>query len=285
MSLDSAEVVEAGVDWITTTATHRNSARKLYAHGMRLVQLEKHAGNEQRLWSFKGYEGFICGGVQTGTRSDGAICILTSGFANDHWSNTYEKADNVSRLDLQVTVRSSHEPRQVVSRALKQASRKWEKQQGGPRVRVMRELKGGSTLYLGKPKSIQFGRIYDKAEESRLAHYKGCVRFERVTKDDLALHLCAALFASSDRGSLICAEVAHYFEKRGVSCRWPYYQSNFIKVRSPASTCERKLEWLSRQVAPCVAWLISQGLEIEVRNALKLSASATSNLRRLKRVS
>lgn len=275
--IPSFEVIECGVDWITATAKHKQSTRRLWNEGYRQIQNETRQGNEKRLWSFNGYQGFKSGGVQLGRREDGVCVRLSGGFANEKWRRIFEQSDNVSRLDLQVTVRTGKEPLHEVSRVYREASKYSRSLKRGPTVSTFRSSRGSSTVYLGSRQSDNFGRMYDKERESGLDYYQSCVRFEREVKNDLALHLCAALAVASCTNDFILAQVGQWFLNRGVSRRWSGRSPLFIKSPPRATDSSRQLRWIRQAVAPTVARLISRGLQSEVLDALNLRRTASGH--------
>lgn len=273
----SFEIIECGVDWITATAKHKQSIRRLWNEGHRQIQNETRQGNEKRLWSFNGYQGFKSGSVQLGRRADGVCVRLSGGFANEKWRRIFEQCDNVSRLDLQVTVKTSGDPIREIGRVYREASKHSRKLKRGPTVSTFRTSRGSSTVYLGSRQSDNFGRCYDKERESGLDYYQGCVRFEREVKNDLALHLCAALYEELAPTPFILAQVGKWYLNRGVSHRWSGQSPLFIKSPARATDSSRQLRWIRSAVAPTVARLIARGLHAEVLDALNLRRTASGH--------
>jgi hypothetical protein len=265
-----SEIIESGVDWFTGTSHGPKAGRKLYNSGMRLVSFEHRQGNEKKPWRFAGYDGWKSGGAQVGMRHDGSVVRLSGGFANEHWAEIFERCDNVSRLDLQVTVRMQKEVNREIARWFRQACKASRASSRGPTVSTFRTVDGGSTLYLGSRSSTNFGRIYDKGDESRLAHYAGCVRFERETKDVIALRLASSIYSAGDRPKFIADQVHRWLQNRGIGNPFAYHGSIFIKSLGRASDREKSLTWIARGVAPTVARLIEQGCLVQVLDALNL---------------
>lgn len=277
------EILEIGIDWITATATHKTSARKLYLEGTRLLEDEARSGNDRHHWSMQGYQGFKCGSVQVGTRHDGGIVRLSGGYANDHWTTVFKKADNVSRLDVQVTIKPDNGASRFIQQTYKRACRYSSSLTRGPEVKSFRSLRSGNTVYLGSRKSEVFGRCYDKWRESKLDHYAECVRLEVEMKERLALRAAAGLYDSRRPATDMLGIVYYFFQKRAGATWTAVNMPTFIKGRRSATDRERQLEWVRTACAPTIKRLIADGYRDEVLECLGLRLSVVSASGKIKR--
>jgi hypothetical protein len=283
MGVPSGRIVQVGVDWLTCSATRRASARRLTAIGRRILSAEERRGNIRKLWHFSGYDGLHCGGVQVGERYDGACVRLTSGLADDHWLAAYQEADNLSRIDLQVTVRYGRDPRQIISQHYREALCFTKRHPRGATVDLWKSSNGSSTLYLGQRCSDNFGRIYDKGRESKVDTLRNCVRYERECKGDVAKAMGHLLARSRNRKPQIVAEVSSFITARGVSQGFALSPMTSIEVPAKISDHDRLLSWLTVQVSPSVKQLIAAGRYNEVLIALGLTGSTQSRLQLVKK--
>src|SRR6185295_4809193 len=199
-------------------------------------------------WRFAGYECFRCGGVQFGTRHD-SCCVRVSGaFADECWRHLWHLCDKVTRLDLQVTIRTSIPVAQAVAVVHRSALRESGKRKDGPRVTLIRSNDGGCTVYLGSRQSEVFGRVYTKGVESKLEHYAGALRFEVEVKGTICHQLLRKMTAGSSEVAAIAGYICGFFSKRGVELEIPSINKYTTRVPRRRTDDDRRLEWLQSQV-------------------------------------
>jgi hypothetical protein len=267
------KVIESGIDWITATGKSKSSQLKMQSFGEKLLRTEKRRGNILRPWGFSGYEGFKCGSIQVGTRSDSTIIRLGSKLASDNWHETYRVSENFSRVDVQTSIKVDRNPQQIISLVYRQASRKAAKSKRPPQVTLLRSNNGSATVYLGHRSSARFGRVYDKGKESGLGQYSNVIRFEEELKGNLCLSLLRAI-SHRDRPTIDAdSEVRWFFRKRGVHLLAP--ATDFFAISEPANACdfERRLAWIRDQVRPSIKLLLDAGLYAEVLTACGLDSN------------
>jgi DNA relaxase NicK len=278
------KVVDWGVDWLTVTGTTKKSRSELENFGLRLMREETAYGNESRPWSFKGYEGWRSGAVEVGTRSDSSIVRIAGGLAREHFTEAYHTATNCSRIDFQATVTNGVSPQEWIHRQFKRAYR-WSKDfQKKPEVRMLWSNQGTGTLYLNKRVSEQFGRIYDKGEQSLVPVFEGAWRAEVEYKGAMAFHQLKNLVGACDRRSYLYQSLHRFFNVR--TCQLELNPANIqtIVLHRPASDERRLLEWMRKCVRPSVQRLIAAGRLQEVIDSLELPKSAEASKTKLKRV-
>lgn len=274
-------LVSLGVDYITATAKDRDAAVALHAVGSSLFRVQRDFGNNARAWGMHGFSGFACGSVQVGTRDDEVCVRLSSDSAQRSWRDVVQAAQNVSRIDLQVTIQVQRDVAKVIDRYKRAARRDSVKSHNKKRVRWVQEHHGGYTLYLGNRQSNVFGRIYDKYEESKLDQFRSCVRFEAQYQSKLALWIANDLNGTNSSKPRIASYVSQFFDGRGVHLEVPYKDTARYSCSRPRSDADRNLQWLSDAVKPCVLRLMSQGLGEEVFRALGLIADDETNVDQL----
>lgn len=213
----SDALVSSGVDWITVTAKGGEQAENLFDVGRRLTHEAVTRGNQKHAWSFSGFHGDRVNGVQFGNRDEEVIVRLSSEMAHDYWREVYTHADNVTRLDLQATLKSERPVGVTIRRNFEQAKRLQHGRRRPTTLSVLSTNNGPSTVYFGKRVSDRFGRIYDKGAESKRPEMDQCVRYEVELKGKVASST-TALVSNQVRPDLFAARFAlEYFEQQGCS--------------------------------------------------------------------
>jgi DNA relaxase NicK len=137
----------------------------------------------------------------------------------------------------------------------------------------------GDTLYLGTRTSELFARLYDKGRESKDPAYRNCWRWELEVKGARGPLAVGVLSRSSDERTAITSAVHEHFVSRGVSTPWN--PSVVRKLPSPParkSDDERRLLWLSNQIAPVVGKLRARVPVARIVKAVGLNDVDRSNL-------
>ena len=268
------ELYSVGVDYITATARDASKRRYLERVGQRLLRDELSAGNEQSPFRLYDLEGLRCGSVEYAQSYHFDMIRLSSRFASDHWTTVVQHADNVSRIDLEVTVRLT--PRhdnfaEAVERSLKRFKREHNTRL---EIELRRNDVKGKTLYSGSRKSDRFARLYDKGKETRLPELDGCWRLEQQIQNALALRYAQALAAVDRPADCIYSEVARYYRERGAALITPGLivplELNGTRTSSNVNPSRRR-EWLRKQVRPYVERERDNGRLNEVLADLGLS--------------
>jgi len=261
---------ECGIDYFTATKQRSAGSKKFLQRIESIVYKEASRGNELKPWGMSGYKGWRAGSAEYGVRRDGYIARVSSGLANEEWAKLYALCDNVSRIDLQETIRTDSQPRNAIARDYSLMSRWAKSSKRHAQVCILRHSNGSATLYSGQRSSAVFLREYDKGLETGLDYYKGCVRREAELKGALAMSIASQLHRSRARRRAISAGVQTFFEvRRGV--RWSQSESLLEStVPRARSDDERKLKWLAESVRSSVQVLLAHGRELEVLTALDL---------------
>ena len=269
------EIISVGVDYVTATARSKRSRQVLERIGT--VELHKERTNGCEVGPFRLFdlEGLRSGAVEYATSLHYDMLRLSSHVASQRWHEVVQVADNVSRLDLQVTVRfTPHQPNlaEHVERRMKQFKRV-----KGTRLEIelRRNDVKGKTLYTGSRKSDLFSRLYDKGSESRLPELFGCWRMESQYQNERALVYAKSLLSVESAAEHIYALVAAYYRDRGAGIintspttvlalkalsRRPYHDTSSSK----------RLAWLRNQVRPGIQKELELGNLNAVLEALGL---------------
>lgn len=272
------QLVDFGVDWLTTTAGTKSTATRLAGIAHSIARQERKAGFRLKAWAGYGYSGCRLGGLEFGERHDGVIVRLSGPVAAQHWRRCYQATGRVSRLDVQLTIRTEKPPTFHIRRAYRQANKFSRHSKRGPTVTLLSSNNESSTLYLGRRISDSFGRIYDKGIESGMDHYKGAVRYEVESKGDFARTIADVLNRSENQPAAIADCVQAFFEKRGVVLPLRYLQLYNYSCPRRRPDAEVQLRWLFESVRGTVKELIAEGYIPEVIEALGITRAHMDQL-------
>lgn len=265
------QVIEVGVDYITATARTQAAREALVTFGQTLTVTEARSGQDVRPFAWMGYRGLSCGPCTWAEREDTAMLRLSGRSAAVHWRTVGTALENCSRLDLQVTARGPgglpvHEVQW------------WHEARSGAEdanhnglVAMVRDNRGGWTLYIGSRTSPRFARVYNKEAESKEQEYKGCVRWEVEYKAEAANQVLRALTGAQSAEPLIRSTVRSHYQDRGVSVPWSANGPSVgPSITRPESDDAIRLRWLANQVAPTLARLHANGRTDDALEALGL---------------
>lgn len=267
-----SRIVDVGVDWFTTTAVCAKDATLLLLKGELYTFREAQLGFYRKGWKMSGYSGWRCGRCEYGSREDGAIIRLSSALAASEWWDVYQVTERCSRIDLQVTLKCDEDPTSEILAMRAMTGKFYENRGDGPKITMWLDSENGATIYLGSRRSDLYFRAYNKAAQSKLPEYEGCLRLELEVKNHLALHVIGLMLAAETVQQGILSVIDSYCGNRGIVTN---FSSTVLGSLSEPSTIYpdalRSLEFLRRQVAPTVQRLIGLGLTGEVHESLGLS--------------
>jgi DNA relaxase NicK len=288
-------LVDAGIDWITATALDKNSAGILEFRAHNLMRREVAMGQLEEPWGMSGFMGRSAGGVDWGASSDGCLVRLRSTQAAQNWRTVAEVASNVSRLDLQITVRPAEPIMKRLGQNYREVKRERRKSKRAPQGERRLHTENAGTCYVGRRQSNFFGRIYDKGAQTGLDHFKECLRYEVEVKGKPANRLCALLLRSSSELSLVAGQTVRYFRRKRITVprlgqglgAEPDVSAllsgaEWWQLQRTKGENQKSLEWLRSQVAPTVAHLVNSGLSTEVYSALALPNPALAHVGQLR---
>lgn len=212
-----AEVVHFGVDWITGTARGGELAESLFETGHGLLNEAVTRGNQKKPWSMSGFHGYRAGGVQLATRDDEVMIRLSGDMAHDYWMLVHDRSDNVTRFDVQISLRLDGPVGPTIRRHFEQAQRFSKTRAKPATLSVLSTNNGPSTLYFNRRISDRFGRIYDKGAESKLPSLRNVVRYELELKGAAAKRASAKVRTHSNPDHAAAHMAADFFDARGVS--------------------------------------------------------------------
>lgn len=256
----------AGVDWITCTTVSDQVGSKWYQIFCRETSPGGLNSIVNNRWHNGYYAGFTANNIKFGYNPEiGYIMIASSDAANRLHPSLRIKPSRITRLDLCVDI-VLPKAQPLAKIAYKQALKK-----GLSKARKYTLWSGsdqGSTLYVGSRQSQQYGRLYDKGVESKMADPGEYWRFEVEYKKPLSMAIGDHLDRFDGRAldTEITNRVGQWFSDRGVRSADHIAKGIAAPVLAmKVSTTEnRKLAWLRTQVSPTVEMLIEAGLGRQV---------------------
>lgn len=265
-------IESAGVDWITATANHGNTRSDMMAFSRSQRNRMLDAGYDIKQAYRLGYTGFESEGFFYGNREGGSIIIASGALAHLLHRSIYHVADNVSRLDLQVTVSTPIDRPNLALQAYSVLKR------NPPcRVRVRHSTHitsspKGDTLNVNKRSSETYARLYDKASESGEGPPRTRWRYEVEHKRNRA-YLVAGALCGRQSGEVVAREVVYdYFDARGVAPIFARNSSSRTETPVLAARNTRVLDWFRDSLSITVAKAIKAHGLAAVLDALCISA-------------
>ena len=266
---------ECGVDYITATATHSRKQVVLRELGEELVEQEALCGNDISRWHGLGYHGRGAGSASYGVGPQGVLVRASSGLAAENWRRLVQWSTNVSRIDVQVTVLTALGPDTFLSERWEQARQHWLQHPHLREPKLRSGVNGAETIELGSRQSERCGRIYDKGKETKLDHYRNCVRCEAEYKGKVAKAVAHDLLRKEPTPASVVPHVLGFFRKQRVELQFDTYSPTFIKGSANSSDRSKKLLYLEKSIRPLVKKLIVSGSVYEVVEALGLTEWTT----------
>jgi hypothetical protein len=245
--------LEAGVDWLTCTARHPARVAALLAFGHDMVRQEEGGGGVRKTFRWQGFSGWTAGGAGVGFNGYSSLVRLSGPTARESATDAIGYADNISRLDVQTTVRVNGVSADL-ARNLYACVLGGRGGRGRPITRsLIQTSDGGDSLYLGRRISDSYGRIYNKsAEDKEVAEYPRW-RYEIEFKRKMALAQAKAYAQAPEKEAWCVARVYHWFKDRGCPpSHSPVERVNNSGASRGDSAQARRIEWLKVGVRPVV---------------------------------
>lgn len=245
--------LHAGVDWLTCTARSPARVAALLDFGRDLVTQEVESGGLRKAFHFQGFSGWTSGGASCGFNGSSALVRLSGATARESAKAAIGLSDNVSRLDLQITVRADGCGPDMARRLYADFPRS-----GGGRGRpisraLIQTTAGGDSLYIGRRVSDAYGRIYNKSAEEKERTELPRWRYEVEYKRKQALAQAQAYRKAPSQEGYATARVYHWFADR--HCAPPISPLDGCTDSGPSrgsADQARQLEWLKVGVRPVV---------------------------------
>jgi DNA relaxase NicK len=278
MSECTATVIESQLDWLTLAVHNHQKTDQLRDHAQRWAEREVKNGERVAPWRLNGYIGWRAGRVRYGERENAGLVQLSGDLAAARFDTLWPLRDNVSRLDVAVTVRADPPQPDHGRQAYLAAVAFREAHPRAARPSQHADADGGWTTYIGDRSSDYFLRVYDKEAEQRGDHddagaerYRACWRYELECKGFSAASVGLSLARAADRPAFCQSLLHQYACAHGIE---PIFADDGQRVLSPGfrrrSDRDTRLAWLHRSVKPAIEYLLQTGTREEVMQALGL---------------
>lgn len=266
------EAWHAAIDYVRFTHAPNERMEKVSAsyHALvaRVGRSFEAEGYHSEPWRWMGYSGWRYGPVAWGEGPSGLILQASGTAAAVVWDE-HPHFTGVPRLDIQCTAwykradeyRARWAEHETLNARSSAKGRPW-------KVRYIDGHGDGDTLYVGaRGKKAKFLRVYDKyAESNRSPDFAYAWRYEAELTDDHAREACGQLLDSGASCGSVYSLLASYFNERGITLPLgtPEYCVERDNLPHDETSLERKLRWLSSQVAPSIEKMLGQGASLEV---------------------
>ena len=251
--------LNAGIDWLTCTAVDPTRAAALLSYGGEIIDEEVAGGAREEHWHWRGFSGRSAGGARYGYSGSRALLQLSGPTARDHGTDAIRSADNISRIDLQATyweVSREHDHAQDAYRAIASSGKRRGRPLGASLITTLTE---GTTAYIGKRISDQFGRVYNRSDRDGSRRSDPEWRWEVELKRGFALTVARQVAAPDVPVELVPALVRRWFADRNIST--PFRAGAIaMALGSPRGSADdaRRIQWLRQGVRPAVVALAAE---------------------------
>lgn len=208
-----------------------------------------------KLMPFKrgSYRGAQSKHVGIAFKPERVLAELRGNVAHEFWPHFVERAEKVSRLDVEVSVRQVPYDHDMALR-LYLGERKRAEQRGRPSTfRMQGESDGGTTLYIGNGASRYQARLYERFYKTGEKDDANTWRYEVQCRRERAKQMADLALGTGDVRPFIQACVHQHFVRRGVE---PIFHSttNVDVAPLPETQTDREgsLRWLATSAAPAL---------------------------------
>lgn len=244
--------LSAGIDWLTCSKAEvvPGDVFDDLAHGALHGSLED--GESVKLGTWLGYAGLRTSSAFYGWLGRRAVCWLSGPHSPAHVANLISVADNVSRLDLQLTVEHTPADKQIGKYSY-QAAAHYDGRPGvRPIVTEIHDTRHGHTTTIGARVSDQYGRCYDKGVQAKVAAPGEIWRYEVEYKRDLAKKIAAEICMQPHVPDVAARAVWRWWSSRGVVPTPREPKGCLIDTRAPGRLGPDYLPWFETKLSRSV---------------------------------
>lgn len=279
----TVETVTAGVDWISASISRDEIDNQTWLYDA-IHALERIAlmGNTYKRRSLLGFDGWESAGCFVGSNEKMHYAQFAGTHASDAYTYLEHPKVNISRIDLQVTVKYNielqKEGRYQYARAM--AHNKTLPEHRRRTIHLFAGSDGGDTVYVGAPSSDKRGRIYNKHKQSLDKAYERSWRYEVVFRDKHALGVFRSVLSTpTPLDTIIIPSVIKWYGERGVNILGLGDRGEYtIESPKPVKTdVARKLAWIKSQVVPTIRKLAEMGYAEELMEVISEAIAAARN--------
>lgn len=265
-------VLDCGVDWFTVTTRVGLRSRFAAAKAERLMKDWEKQGGERKPTNRLGFVGDRIDGLFYGMKGDSLMIIGSGEVARDNAAFFLGLAENVTRLDLAVTLRDDRPERDWTQIALHQVSDDGRVSGGFLTTHRIAGTPDGKTLYIGSRSSDRFIRIYDKTAESSGAYPATSWRWEIEYKRPRSGIVATRLVKDGLSSRTVLEHCKATLADLHIALPASTIGDGWVAHRPPRlTTAETRLKYAQRVVAPFLKNLVDSVGEDRVAQALDRS--------------
>lgn len=275
--MEEYDVIDAGVDYLTCTGSASGSALVLDQYASEYLREKRDAGETIRPASRFGFSGLRSDHFFTGLNDHGSIVIVSGAECGPLANDLILRSDNVSRIDLQVTLwcggEQPHLGCELNSRTRAYLSQHKSRSTCGVRVEYPR----GETFTFNKRVSDFHARVYDKATQGKLGPARTVWRYEIELKRKPALAAAYTLLRQSCPATWTTHRVHQLLTARHVDCAFKpdgAPQPGDLQIFRAQSD---RLGWFRNQVSHSISKAIKRDGLPATLDALGLAHLLTAN--------
>jgi len=210
--------MDAGADYLSVTAKAAGNAFRLGAFADEVLRQKQDAGEKVSPASRFGFRGLRSDHMFTGVSDHGALVVVSGAECGPLAQQLITRCDNVSRLDLQVTVWTHGEQPHLGLDLYRYTRANYHQHSTRRSCGVTTQHPAGEMFTLGKRISDVYCRVYDKAAESNLGPSRTVWRYEVEFKRKAALTVANRLALQECPPSWVTHQVHQVFSDRAVEC-------------------------------------------------------------------
>lgn len=253
-----AKLKSVGLDWVRLT-TPSPSIGEIWLQYVKRILGDEATGmplakRAKRL----GYAGVMGSQVFWGQRDDGYMIDMSSDMARELGLLFMSRGGKATRLDLQCTFDCGDQRKHLIENAFYSGCSHKYGRGREPDIEMRTGRLGARSVTVGKRSSEQYGRMYDKEEESGEERYKGCVRLEVEFKDRAAILIQSSIRETDAQIDRIQELTEGWWRRHGIMIEHAESMAGeMIPFKRPPTTLESKRAWLRSQVAPTVSRVVN----------------------------
>lgn len=250
--------ISVGPDWLTATEKNTGPRLQFREIAQRVFDEERAAGVEMKPAALYGFEGLRGRGFFFGLRDHDGLIVLSGPRTPALAAEVTRVASNVSRIDLQVTLDTSHDKPNLALHGWQTLARSPARRGRKGSCTLITTRPKGDTLNVNSRRSDQCGRLYDKATEAKLGEARSLWRYEVEFKRARANHYAVALCSHTDPETMVSQLVGEWFFQKGLVPFWNFQTLERSALMSLDRPDRNVLDWFTNVVSLSVARSINR---------------------------
>lgn len=263
-------VWDSNVDWITLSGQGEKDWGE-YCEAFDVLEKiqdtqERHKPQKGRM---AGYDMLRVGHIALGKNRQKCLIMLDSWLCGENYKYLLPLPGKCTRVDLAVTAMFGKPTSDIARDAFFQVEKETSDEERLRQYSLITSNKGGSTLGIGKRRSGQFGRLYDKSAQIGEGEICTIWRYEVELKKDTAQQVYNQIVKSKEIDEILPSYIWQWFAERMVEPVFlPTVLHGAIELRKISNSQGDTLKWIAEQVAPAINKLIMLGKLEQVERAI-----------------